>query len=197
MSTGTARRQDHPDRAGRPVPRLIERWRETADRHLSPTKRSLLVTWLSFGTTFGTVRLITHGIRGGWLPWGNISAGGKHLHHYNLGIAALAGVGLIAVRGDRTAVGRPGVAAAYGSGAALIADEFALLLDLQDVYWAKEGRKSVDVSLGIMSALGVYLTAVPFWHELARVTRDHLTPSRRVPSVTRRGEAPVPLHGVP
>ncbi|WP_431677239.1 hypothetical protein [Kitasatospora sp. KL5] len=31
------------------------------------------------------VRLITHGIRGGWLPWGNMSAGGRHLHHYNIG----------------------------------------------------------------------------------------------------------------
>jgi hypothetical protein len=53
------------------------------DSHLSPTKRSLVVTWVSFGTTFGTARLITHGIRGGWLPWGNISTGGEHLHHYN------------------------------------------------------------------------------------------------------------------
>src|SRR6266516_2825203 len=158
MSTGAAERL--------PLPRLVQRWREVADRRLSPTKRSLLVTWICFGTTFGTVRLITHGIRGGWLPLGNVSAGGKHLHHYNLGIAALAGVGLIAVRGDRTAVGHPGVAAVYGCGSALIADEFALLLDLQDVYWAKEGRVSVDVSLGIMSALGAYLTAVPFWHEL-------------------------------
>lgn len=141
-------------------------------------RKSLIVTWLAFGTTFGTVRVITHGIRGGWLPWGNISAGGRHLHHYNIGIAALAGVGLVAVRGDRIAVGHPVVAASYGCGAALIADEFALLLDLQDVYWAKEGRVSVDVSVGILSALGAYLAAVPFWHELVRVTRDAALPSR-------------------
>jgi hypothetical protein len=190
MRTGTARQPDHR------APGLLERWRETADEHLSQTKRSLLVTWVSFGATFGTVRLITHGIRGGWLPLGNISAGGRHLHHYNLGIAALAGVGLIAVRGDRAAVGHPGVAAAYGCGAALIADEFALLLDLKDVYWAKEGRVSVDVSLGVMSALGVYLTAVPFWHELARVTRDHLRRTRRVPVATRRRRTLVPVPGI-
>ncbi|KJK34110.1 integral membrane protein [Streptomyces variegatus] len=166
--TSAALRQRGPAR-----PWLIERWREAADRNLTPLQRSLLVTWVSFGVTFGTVRLITHGIRGGWLPWGNISAGGKHLHHYNLGIATLAGLSLIAVRGDERAVGHPAVATAYGCGTALIADEFALLLDLQDVYWVRQGRVSVDVSLGILAVLGTYLSAKPFWHEVIRVTRRH------------------------
>ncbi|OEJ30163.1 hypothetical protein [Streptomyces subrutilus] len=157
-----------------PQARLIARWRQSADQHLTPTKRSLIVTWVAFGVTWGTVRIITHGIRGGWLPWGNISAGGRHLHHYNIGIATLAGVGLVAVRGDERAVGHPAVATAYGAGTALIADEFALLLDLQDVYWTRQGRLSVDVSIGILSVLGAYLTAVPFWHECARITRHHV-----------------------
>ncbi|MFJ9588681.1 hypothetical protein [Streptomyces acidicola] len=99
------------------------------------------------------MRLITHGI---------------------LGIAMLAGIGLIAVRGDEQAVGHPVVAAAYGAGTALITDEFALLLGLQDVYWAKQGRLSVDVSLGVLAALGTYLTAKPFWDEIAKVTRHHI-----------------------
>jgi hypothetical protein len=154
-------------------PGLMQRWRETLDEHTTPTQRSLLATWLSFGTTFGGARLITHGIRSGRLPWGNVSAGGTHLHHYNFGIATLAGVGLVAVRGDAQYVGHPGVGAAYGAGAALIADEFALLLDLKDVYWAKQGRISVDISLGIISVLGLYLSAAPFWHELTKVTRQH------------------------
>jgi hypothetical protein len=173
MSQGTEERP--------PDPRLTAHWHATLDRHTTPLQRSLLATWLSFGATFGAVRLITHGIRGGWLPWGNISARGRHLHHYNIGIATLAGVGLVAVRGDAKFTGHPAVGAAYGAGAALIADEFALLLDLQDVYWAKEGRVSVDVSLGILSGLGAYLTAVPFWHELAEVTARHAQerPARR------------------
>ncbi|MFI6289564.1 hypothetical protein ACIBCM_33320 [Streptomyces sp. NPDC051018] len=178
MRLTEARRRDRD--LGRPL--LVTRWRETADRHLTPLQRSLLITWISFGATFGTVRVITHGIRGGWLPWGNVSAGGEHLHHYNIGIATLAGVGLIAVRGDERAVGHPGVAAAYGCGTALICDEFALLLDLQDVYWAKQGRISVDVSLGVLSTLGAYLTAKPFWHEIGRVTRHHI-----VAAATRHG----------
>ncbi|MFD4974854.1 hypothetical protein [Streptomyces sp. NPDC058424] len=180
MRLTEARRRDRdPDR-----PLLVSRWHETADRHLTAQRRSLLITWISFGVTFGTVRVITHGIRGGWLPWGNISAGGEHLHHYNIGIATLAGVGLIAVRGDEHAVGHPAVAAAYGCGTALICDEFALLLDLKDVYWAKQGRISVDVSLGVLSVLGAYLTAKPFWHEIGRVTRHHI-----VAAAARHGSA--------
>ncbi|MEU8575243.1 hypothetical protein [Streptomyces asoensis] len=153
---------------------LVRRWRRTARTHLTPLQRSLLTTWVSFGVTFGTVRVITHGIRGGWLPWGDISVGREHLHHYNLGIAALAGVGLIAVRGDERAIGHPVVATAYGCGTALIADEFALLLDLRDVYWGDQGRLSVDVSLGALSVLGAYLTATPFWHEILKITGAHV-----------------------
>ncbi|WP_328913596.1 MULTISPECIES: hypothetical protein [unclassified Streptomyces] len=172
MTGGIAQRGIGKD-GPRQTPRLTDRWKKTLRERTTPTQRSLIVTWISFGTTFGTVRLITHGIRGGWLPLGNVSAGGTHLHHYNIGIGILSGVGLVAVRGDTQAVGHPAVAAAYGGGAALIADEFALLLDLQDVYWAKQGRVSVDVSFGIMSVLGLYLTARPFWHELAKVTGRH------------------------
>jgi hypothetical protein len=49
----------------------------------------------------------------------------------------------------------------YGSGLALIVDEFALLLDLKDVYWAKEGRLSVDIAIGGIAAAGSYFAAVP------------------------------------
>jgi hypothetical protein len=171
-----------PDRRranGSRRPALRDRWRRALDEHTAPAQRSLMAAWLGFGCTFGTARLITHGIRGGWLPWGNISAGRTHLHHYNFGIATLAGVGLVAVRGDQDVVGHPGIGALYGAGTALIADEFALLLDLKDVYWAKQGRISVDVSLGILSALGLYVTAVPFWHEATKVTRHHLRSAAR------------------
>jgi hypothetical protein len=39
------------------------------------------------------------------------------------------------------------IAAVYGASAALTLDEFALWLDLEDDYWSKEGRKSVDVAI--------------------------------------------------
>jgi hypothetical protein len=145
-------------------------------RHVGPTEQSLLITWAAFGITFAAARFITHGIRGGWLPVGNLVRGSRHVHHYNLGIVMLMGVGLIAVRGLDREVRHPVTAVSYGAGAALVADEFALLLDLEDVYWAREGRISVDVAFGIIAALGLYLTSVPFWHGLWREIKR---PTRR------------------
>ena len=37
-----------------------------------------------------------------------------------------------------------------------------MLLDLKDVYWAKQGRISVDLGLGGSSLAGTYFAAVPF-----------------------------------
>jgi hypothetical protein len=49
----------------------------------------------------------------------------------------------------------------YGAGLALVIDEFALLLDLRDVYWAKEGRVSVDLAIGSIAVTGTALAAQP------------------------------------
>jgi len=97
-----------------------------------------LLSWMGFTSTFAAVRAITYSIRAGRGPFGNVSLGGAHLHHYRWGIAMLSGVGGIAVRGEDSTRRHPAVALTYGAGMALIVDEFALLLDLQDVYWAKQ-----------------------------------------------------------
>jgi len=86
---------------------------------------------------------------------------GEHLHHYMWGIGLLSGVGAIAVRGDEEHRRHPAVAVSYGSGMAMIVDEFALLLDLRDVYWAKQGRISIDVGVGGIAAAGSYFAALP------------------------------------
>ena len=59
-------------------------------------------------------------------------------------------------------------ATSYGSGLALIVDELALLLDLDDVYWAQDGRTSVDAAVGAIALGGIYFAAAPFWHDVAR-----------------------------
>jgi hypothetical protein len=54
---------------------------------------------------------------------------------------------------------------------ALIVDEFALLLDLRDVYWAKQGRWSVDLGIGIIALTGSALAAAPIARRLQRDRR--------------------------
>ena len=55
------------------------------------------------------------------------------------------------------------MAITYGSGGALIVDELALLLDLEDVYWAKEGRTSVDAAVAVIAAGATFFAGLPFW----------------------------------
>ena len=85
------------------------------------------------------------------------------------GIGLLAGVGAVAVRGEDRQRRHPAVALSYGTGMALIVDEFALLLDLRDVYWAAQGRISVDLGVGGISLAGSYFAGLPV---LRRVRAD-------------------------
>ena len=141
--------------------------------HLDPGRRSGVIAWGSFAITFGLTRALTHWIRHGHGPaGGGVSVGGRHFHHYNLGIGLLTGIGAIAVRGQERHRRHPGVAAAYGVGTALIADEAALLIDLQDVYWAKQGRTSVDLAVGVIAIGGLAIPGSSFWPAAAREIRE-------------------------
>jgi hypothetical protein len=144
----------------------LTRLRHVLDEDLDPGQRAALISWLAFSATFAGVRGITYSIRSGHGPFRNISAGGEHLHHYLWGIGLLAGVGAVAVHGDERQRRHPAVAVGYGSGLALIVDEFALLLDLKDVYWAQQGRISVDLGIGGIGAAGSYFAALPAWRAL-------------------------------
>jgi hypothetical protein len=145
---------------------LLPRLRRVLRDDLDQGQRAALASWIAFAATFGAVRGITYSIRAGKGPFRNLSAGGEHLHHYLWGIAMLAGVGAVAVHGDEQYRNHPVVATSYGSGLALIVDEFALLLDLQDVYWARQGRLSVDIGIGGVAAAGSYFAALPVMHAM-------------------------------
>jgi hypothetical protein len=137
---------------------------------LGPGQRAALLSWLTFSVTFAGLRALTYSIRAGKGPGRNISVGGEHLHHYMWGIGLLSGVGAVAVRGEERHRRHPAVAVSYGSGLALIVDEFALLLDLKDVYWARQGRISIDVGVGGIALAGSYFAALPI---LRRLQREH------------------------
>jgi hypothetical protein len=62
--------------------------------------------------------------------------------------------------------------ASYGAGAALTLDEFALWLNLQDVYWAKQGRESIDAVVLFGSLLSMGLIGKDFLRELAHLGTD-------------------------
>ncbi|MDT7578545.1 MAG: hypothetical protein QOH17_4878 [Pseudonocardiales bacterium] len=133
---------------------------------LGPRERAALWSWTGFTATFASVRAITYTIRRGTGPFHNVSIGGAHLHHYLWGIGLLVGVGAVGVRGTDEARHHPLIALAYGAGVALIVDEFALLLDLKDVYWAREGRVSVDLGVGLVAAGGTTFSAIPLLRRL-------------------------------
>jgi hypothetical protein len=70
----------------------------------------------------------------------------------------------------------------YGVGTALVVDEFALLLNLRDVYWTNEGRISIDLALTTIAVALIYFLAKAFWRrlsrELLRSLRRRLRPRR-------------------
>jgi hypothetical protein len=156
---------------------LPRRLRAVWAEHMGEPERALLVSWAAFGATFATTRLVTHRLRRGGGA-GGIVLRGRHIHHYNFGIALLAAVGGAAVWGQADSHRHPATATAYGSGVALIVDELALLLDLQDVYWGTDGRTSVDVAVGTIATGGVYLAAAPFWHSAVRELARTFLPAR-------------------
>jgi hypothetical protein len=118
---------------------------------------------LAFLITFGLTRLYTRlaRIRG----WGSGSVGGVHLHHMVIGmvIVLCAGLAAVATGPNTDGHGFDLIGIAFGIGAALMLDEFALSLYLRDVYWSPEGRTSIDASLVAVSVAGLLLLGVsPF-----------------------------------
>ncbi len=147
----------------RPVaarPGTPQRLRELYDEYIVEAGREQRFVILgSFLFTFALVRFITHSIRAHRFRWllHNFSTGGGkfHLHHLVFGILGLIGGGELAngldIKGRRR---RNLLAYLFGASTALTVDEFALWLNLQDVYWAKEGRESVDAA--IITAAGAF-----------------------------------------
>lgn len=151
-----------------PWVRLRRAWRGS----LEPGEQSAVLSWAAFTTTFVTARGITHWIRAGHGPaGGGMSLGGHHFHHYNIGIGLLGAIGAVAVRGAERHRRHPATAIAYGTGVGLIVDELALLLDLEDVYWAEQGRTSVDAAVAIIGAGGLAVAGMAFWPEARKALR--------------------------
>ncbi len=143
--------------------------------HLGESRRErLFLASLSFFLTFGGVRIITHMIRAGVGPFHDISAGGRHIHHLVWGILLLLLVGYLWLSEVGTGSRESSVwtgrvtALLFGMGAALTLDEFALWLNLADVYWSPAGRASIRAAFFFGSLLSVGVWGGPFLHALTR-----------------------------
>jgi hypothetical protein len=120
---------------------------------------------VSFLLSFLFIRTSARLMRSPKVPWwpGSIETeGGLHVHHLVFGIVLLLSMGFVlALQPDSPWLEI--VAAGFGIGAGLTLDEYALWLHLEDVYWAEEGRRSVDAVV-IAALLGGLLVTgfLPF-----------------------------------
>lgn len=121
----------------------------------APRYETVLFNLLAgFLGSFATVRLSTWGIRDGHGPFRNVHIGGRHIHHFVPGILLAFSSGTAALLTDNDAIEQR-LAIPMGAGIGLTFDEAALLLDLRDVYWSREGLLSVQLSLGATAILSI------------------------------------------
>lgn len=121
----------------------------------APRSETVLFNLLAgFLGSFALVRLSTWSIRDDRGPFRNVHIGGRHIHHFVPGILIAFASGTAALLTDNDEVEQR-LAIPMGAGIGLTFDEAALLLDLRDVYWTREGLLSVQLSLGATAILSI------------------------------------------
>jgi hypothetical protein len=166
-------------RSGRRFLRVL-RWFEDdiIGRGRLPLLCCLIAFILTFFVTRTCVRYIRHraerGVPPRWWEPRNIHIGKKHIHHVVVGVllVMVSGVTLVALSVSGNELEHTASAIVFGIGAALVLDEYALILHLSDVYWEEDGRTSVDavfaaVAVGGLLVLGLhpFLFFISLWHD--------------------------------
>ena len=132
-------------------------------REVSTRENSMFNLLTSFAATFIAVRSLTYLLRGGrtFGPFRTMRVGRRHIHHFVPGIviALSAGSAAILTRNEEV---EKWLALPFGVGMGLTLDESALLLELEDVYWSREGLLSVQITLAVMSLLGALTLGLRF-----------------------------------
>lgn len=150
-------------------------------RFAEPRRERLFLASVGFFISVGVLRGITLAIHNDVGPFHNITIHGRHIHHLVWGILLLLLVGyswLIQV-GIGTTDKLPWMgrltALLYGVAAALTLDEFALWLNLKDVYWERQGRESYEAMGLFGGVLAIGILGAPFfkgiWREIRRTFR--------------------------
>jgi hypothetical protein len=143
-----------PPRAKIPVGR--------ADFTLQPMMWMFLAILITFLITRVVTRMIRSG-NGGGAGIGNVKIAGNHIHHQVFGILIIIGTGIALVGATPHGTALDVAAAVFGVGVGLTVDEFALWLHLEDVYWAEQGRSSVDAIFCVLLVTGALIGGVDFW----------------------------------
>jgi len=136
-------------------------------------RRRLFLASVSFFLTFAIVRGMVFCIRHQIPPFHYVVMGGRHIHHLVPGILILLAVGYgwlceFGTGSDSSSRLASGLMAIlYGVGSALTLDEFALWLNLKDVYFVREGRSSIDAIILFGSLLAIGGWGAPLFSGLA------------------------------
>jgi hypothetical protein len=120
------------------------------DQLVSHHRQALFIVLVSFLLSFGLIRLsarLGRSQRFEWWPGSVVSDGGVHLHHLVWGIWLMLAGGALGFALFDSGGWREVAAAVFGIGAGFTIDEFALWVYLDDVYWAEEGRSSIDAAV--------------------------------------------------
>src|SRR5690349_8884608 len=133
------------------------------------TRERLFLATIGFFVAVLVVRAITTAIHMHIGPFHDVEMRGRHIHHLVWGILGLllAGYLWLLNTGRRSWLARL-TCLIYGVAAALTLDEFALWLNLRDVYWEREGRASFEAIGFFGGMLAVGLLGAPFFHAFVR-----------------------------
>ena len=127
----------------------------------------------SFVGSFLTARGITYLLRNRsrFGPFGNVRVGRRHIHHFVPGIvvAFASGATAIVTRNEEL---EPWLAVPFGIGMGLTLDESALLLELEDVYWTREGLLSVQITLSVAALLASVALSLRFLRRGERIVLE-------------------------
>jgi hypothetical protein len=133
------------------------------DQLVEHDRQWVFLVLLGLLVSFGFIRLSTRLMRSPRVPWwpgSVVSEGGVHIHHLVFGIVLMMAAGTISFAGFAVSPIYEICALLFGVGMGLTIDEFALWVHLDDVYWAEQGRSSVDAAVLAVVFLGLLLVGV-------------------------------------
>jgi hypothetical protein len=160
------------------VPRVLHWFRhDIIAQGRLPLLCCLVAFILTFFVTRAFVRFIRHRNESGrpakWWHPRNVHIGDVHVHHVTFGVVLvmISGIALVTVSVAGKEPQFTVAAILFGIGAALVLDEYALILHLSDVYWEEDGRTSVDAVFAAVAVAGLLIMGLhpltfflPIWH---------------------------------